>query len=276
MLKKIKLTSLALMAAGLLCASVFAAPSKPTTLKADVIVYDSATGISTAEGNVVIIQEDGEAHGERGEYNLNTKVGWLEGNVTGTKGDASLAAHKVWVKDQNHITAEGSARVTKAGDSVYAPRIDYWSDREYAKTSGGWAKLEQADGSSMTADYMEYDMKKGEGFAEKNVKLDSPARNMTGAGDHATYTADRPDKQGEFVLTGNAWVIQDGNKIIGNRLVVKSDQSTSEANGNVRLDIQPKDTEPEQVTEEPEVVEEEEESVLWKSRRTSNKQSTDE
>lgn len=247
MLKKIKTLGLLFAGTAIICATAFAA-QVPTTLKADVIVYDSSTGVSTAEGNVVITQQDGEARGERAEYNLNTKVGWIEGNVTATKSDARLSAQKVWVRDQNYITAEGSATVSKAGDSVYAPRIDYWSDREFAKTSGGWAKLTQADGSVMTADYMEYDMKKGEGLAERNVTLDAPSRNITGAGDKATYIADRPDKPGEFILTGNAWIMQDGNKIVGDTLIVRSDKTSNEAKGNVRMDIQPKDKPAEEPT----------------------------
>ena len=244
MLSRMKIIGFLLTGLALLCTGAWAAQI-PTTLKADTIIYDSETGISTAEGNVVIIQQDGEARGERAEYNLNSKVGWLEGNVVATKGEAKLAAQKIWVREQNHITAEGGASVSKAGDSVYAPRIDYWSNREFAKTSGGWAKLSQADGSVMTANHMEYDMKKGEGFAEGDVKLDASARNITGAGDRITYTAERLGKTGEFILTGNAWLMQNGNKIVGDTLIVKSDKTANEAKGNVRLDIQPKEQQPE-------------------------------
>lgn len=267
MVKKIKTIGFLTLMGIFLCVTVFAAQSEPVTLKADVIVYDSATGITTAEGNVVIIRQDGEARSQRAEYNLNTRVGWLEGNVVATQGETKLVADKVWIRDENHITAEGSAHVSKAGDSIFAPRIDYWSDRSFAKTAGGWAKLAQADGSVMTANYIEYDMKIGEGVAVGNVELDVPSKNVTGAGDRATYTADKPGVPGEFVLTGNAWVLQDGNKIMGNKLVVKSDKSTSEARGDVRLDIQPKDNTAEKKAVEVEAETElPEESVLRKNR----------
>ena len=243
MIKSKKSLGVLIVMTMLVCTAAFA-QNQPVTLKADNIFYDSATGISKAEGNVVILQDGGEAKSERAEYNMNTKVGWLEGSVVAVKGDMSLSAQKVWIRNQNYIIAEGQAHITKAGDSISAPRIDYWSDREFAQTSGGWGQLNQADGSVMTANYIQYDMKKGEGLAESNVKLRSPSRNMTGAGDKATYTAGTKEKPGEFVLTGNAWIIQDGNKVMGNRLVVKSDSSESSASGNARLDIIPEDKKP--------------------------------
>lgn len=236
MVKSRKIMGLLVVLAMLLCTAAFA-QNQPVTLKADNITYDSETGISKAEGNVTILQDGGEAKSERAEYNMNTKVGWLEGNVVAVKDDLSLNAQKVWIRDQNYIIAEGQAHVTKAGDSITAPRIDYWTDKKFAKTSGGWGQLSQADGSVLTADYLQYDMAKGEGLAENNVKLRSPSRNMTGGGDKATYTAGTKEKPGEFVLTGNAWLVQDGNKVMGNRLVVKSDNSESSASGNARLDI---------------------------------------
>ena len=229
-----------LFAAVFFSAQVFAQGNKPTTLQADVIVYDSTTGISTAEGNVVISQEDGVAKAASAEYNMNTKTGVLMGGVTANKGEATLSASTVHIYDQNYVVADGSAYISKAGDSVSAPRIDYWSDKEFAKTSGGWGKLSQKDGSVLTANYIEYDMKKGLALAQNNVEINSPPRNLTGAGDKATYTVGTKEKPGEIILSGNAWVIQDGNKIIGNSLIIKSDSSSSEAKGNVRMDITPK------------------------------------
>ncbi len=236
------------LAVSMFCVQGWAAPAKPVTLKADVISYDSTTGISTAEGNVVIIQEDGEAKGESAEYNLKTRVGWIAGAVTATKGDASLAADRVWVQGENHITADGSAMVGKAGNRLFASQIDYWSDRQFAETSGGWARLTQEDGSVLTAEYINYDMKSGVAIAERNVNISSPPRNMTGAGDRAVYTAGTKEKPGDVVLSGNAWAIQDGNKIVGNTLIIKNDSSVSEAKGNVKMDIMPKDKPP--VTDE--------------------------
>jgi len=241
MSKKIKLFTILVVLTSLLCAAQsFAQSGKPVTLKADTIVYDSTTGVSTAEGNVVIIQEDGQATASRAEYNMNTQVGWLEGGVVATKGDATLTANRVWIRNSNHITAEGSATFSKAGDSISATALDYWSDRQFAQTSGGWARLNQKDGSVLTAQYIEYDMQKGLAIAERNVEINSPARNLTGAGDKATYTVGTNGQPGEIVLSGNAWLIQDGNKIVGNSLIVKSDSSSSAAKGNVRMDIPPK------------------------------------
>lgn len=249
MSKKIRLFTVMVILASLLCtAQSFAQSGKPVTLKADTIVYDSTTGISTAEGNVVIIQEDGQATASRAEYNINTQVGWLEGGVVATKGDATLTASTVWIRDRNHLTAEGSANFSKAGDSISSPRIDYFSDSQIAKTSGGWARLTQQDGSVLTANYIEYDMKNGSAVAQQNVEISSPARNLTGAADKATYTEGSSGQPGEIVLTGNAWIIQDGNKIVGNSLIIKSDSSSSSAQGNVRMDIQPK-SKKEQATE---------------------------
>lgn len=252
MSKKIKLFTVLVVLASLLCAAQsFAQSGKPVTLKADTIVYDSTTGISTAEGNVVIIQEDGQATAQRAEYNMNTQVGWLEGGVVATKGEVTLTANRVWLRDRNHVTAEGSATFSKAGDSISSSVLDYWSDREFAQASGGGARLTQKDGSVLTAQNIEYDMKNGLAVAQNNVEINSPPRNLTGAGDKATYTAGSNGKPGEFVLSGNAWIIQDGNKIVGNSLIIKSDSSSSAAKGNVRMDIQPRSNqEKEQVVTE--------------------------
>jgi lipopolysaccharide export system protein LptA len=220
------------------------AAEEPVTLQADTITYDTATGISTAEGHVVITQADGEARAERGSYNLKTKEGLLTGTVTARRGEATFAADSLRIEENNHFIAEGNASVAQKGDSLTAPVIEYWSDRSFAKTSGGWGELKQADGSILVADYIEYDIKAGMGLAEGNVQINSPARNITGAGEKATYSAGSKETPGEVILSGNAWMIQDGNKIMGDQLVVKSDRSTGEAKGNVKMVITPKQNAP--------------------------------
>ncbi len=229
--------------ASLFCVEV-SAQQQPVAIKADVIEYDSSTGISTANGNVVITQEDGEARGASAQYNVKTDQGWLAGGVTAQKGTTTLSADKLWILSRNHVAAEGSAHVNKAGDSLSAYRLDYWADREFVETSGGWAKLVQSDGSVLTAVYMNYDMKKGVAVAERNVEISSPPRKLTAAGDKAVYTSGTKEKPGDIVLTGNAWAIQDGNRIAGNVLTIKSDSSQSEAKGNVKMVIVPKDEPP--------------------------------
>ncbi len=238
-----KITLIAFLICLLTIPTISAQPQKPVTIKADTITYDTTTGISTATGNVVINQDGGQATANYAEYNTTMQSGFLSGNVVIIKDDAKIYASEVYLRTKDHMTAVGNAKVIKAGDSITAPQIDYWTQTEFAKTSGGWAMLAQADGSTLSADYIEYNVKTGQGLGEKNVKINAPARNLTGAGDKATYIADNSDKKGEFILTGNAWVIQDGNKIIGNELIVKSDSSTSQAKGNVRVDLQTKTVE---------------------------------
>ena len=218
----------------------FAAKQQPpVTLKADVITYDTATGLTIAEGNVIITQEDGEALAARAEYDLNGRVGLLEGDVRVVKGDAHLTAERLTVRVNGRYTAEGSATVNKAGSRVSAPRLDYWQNG-LTRTSGGRGRLLQADGDELTADHIEYDMNKRTGLAQGNVRISSPTRSLTGAGDEASYTAVAGD-DAEIILTGNAWLVQNGNKIMGNSLILKTGKNTGEAVGQARLDILPEE-----------------------------------
>jgi lipopolysaccharide export system protein LptA len=221
-----------------LSAKVFAAGAQPpVTIKADVITYDSATGVSTAEGNVVITREDGEAKAARAAYNLNTQEGRLEGGVTAVRGDAAFSADILFIRDEDRLSAEGSARVTLAGDSVAAPKVDYWMQRGFAKTSGGRGLLTRADGSLLRADSIEYDLKRGVGEAKGGVEISAPARGITGAGDKAVYTPGTDGEPGEITLSGNAWLIQDGNKIMGDVLIARIGRETFEGKGRARLDL---------------------------------------
>ncbi|MDR2006689.1 MAG: hypothetical protein LBP78_05535, partial [Acidaminococcales bacterium] len=224
---------------------VFAANARPpVTIKADVVTYDSVAGLSTAAGNVVITREDGEARAERAEYNLNAGEGFLEGGVTAVKGETVLTADRLFLRGEDHLTAEGSAQVARAEGSIFAPRVDYWAERGYAKTSGGRGTLVQADGSRLYADSIEYDLKKGVGTAEGNVEIDAPARGVSGAGDKAVYTAGANGSPGEITLSGNAWLVRDGNKIMGNLLIVNVAHDTFEGKGEVRLDLPVKQENP--------------------------------
>jgi lipopolysaccharide export system protein LptA len=225
---------------------VFAANARPPiTIKADVVTYDSVAGVSTAQGNVVITQEDGEARAARAEYNLNTREGFLEGGVIAAKGEASLSADRLFIRGEGRLTAEGSAWVARAGSSVSAPRVDYWSERGYAKTSGGRGTLVESAENRLSADSIEYDLKQGVGTAEGNVDI-ALKNGITGAGDKAVYTAGADGAQGEITLSGNAWLVQDGNKIIGDLLIVNVARETFEGKGQVRLDLPVKQKTPPQ------------------------------
>ena len=216
---------------------VFAANGQPpVTIKADVVTYDSVAGVSTAEGNVVITQEDGEVRAARAEYNLNTWEGFLEGSVTAVKGEDSLSADRLFIRGTDRLTAEGSARVARAGASISAPRVDYWAGRGYAKTSGGRGTLVESDGNRLSADSIEYDLKAGVGTAQGKVDI-AMSDGITGAGDKAVYTAGANGAPGEITLSGNAWLVKDGNKIMGDLLIVNVAKDTFDGKGQVRLDL---------------------------------------
>ena len=100
--------------------------------------------------------------------------------------------------------------------------------------------LNKDDGSTLTANYISYDMLKGEAVALENVQINAPARDLEGAGDKAVYLEDKTQANNSSItLSGNAWAIQNGNKIVGNRLVFKTGKSQGEASGKVVITIPP-------------------------------------
>ena len=208
------------------------AAGEPTSIKANVIEYNTKTGVTTASGNVVITQEDGQAQASAAEYNTKTKAGRLTGGVVATKGDARITSATLVMHDDKHMTAIGNATIKKQDKTLRSEQVEYYQDREFMETAGSWGELVMDDGSTLTAGYINYDLRQGLAIAKDNVKIVSDARSLTAAADIVTYDTAR---DGVIELVGNATATQNGNTISGNNLRITNDDQTAQATGNVKM-----------------------------------------
>lgn len=218
---------------------------KPVSLDADQIEYNSTTGKAVATGNVYITREDGFAKANKAEYNVKSELGYLFGNVHVKRLDTEIVCQILSLNPERHFIAEGgNVLITKANQSLNAARVEYFELKEYMETFGNWAILRDTDGSIMKSKKIIYDLAKGEAYANEDVRIDSPVRKLVAEGDNATYIEAKEDVDASFILTGNAWAIQDGNKITGNKLTFRTDKQDGEAEGKVVFVMPPRPEEP--------------------------------
>ncbi|MCR5559319.1 LptA/OstA family protein [Schwartzia sp. (in: firmicutes)] len=223
-MKSIQKKSLAAAAAVLMLgisglASVGAEPSNaPSELNGDVVEYNARTGLMTADGHVVLKHNDGVARGSHAEYNTKTQDGLLTGGVVADQGNTHLTCDTVRFVSGTQFVAEGNVHGTQEDKSYEGPRAEYSSDTEYLRLPAG-GTITTADGS-FTADYMEGWMKDNHARGVGNAYVTSPKRNFEGGGDEAEYFG---AESGKVVLTGNAWAIQDNNRLKSQRLTVYLD-----------------------------------------------------
>ena len=220
------------------CQAVLAAPSGDAKYSVDAseIEYDLASGDGTATGKTTIQYDGGVAVADGGAtFNSKERTGHLYGGVTATKEDNHLRSRELFLYTADFISAAGDAILTKGDKTLQAPRVDYHSDKKFAETLGGTARLSAKDGSWFSAGKIVYDMKTGVANATGGVSMENTARKMTGSGDRAVYDA---HETGYIELIGNARVTQDGNTVTGNKLRitnVSGKDTSTHAQGNVRI-----------------------------------------
>lgn len=202
------------------------AADAPTSIKADVIEYNTKTGITTAKGNVVISQRDGQATAAAAEYNTRTKPANSRAVSLRLKTMPELPAIRLFLHDENHTTAIGNAAMKKQDKTLRAAQVEYYKDRNFMETVGSWGELamdEAAFSQQATSTMMAV-------LATQPLRITyrivSNARNLTAAANKATYDT---NNQGTIELTGNATATQNGNTISGNRLRIINENNTSEA-----------------------------------------------
>ena len=117
------------------------------------------------------------------------------------------------------------------------PKIDYYTDKEYAIVPGG-ARLTTTDGV-ITANQIEAFMKEERAVAEGNVHIVSDTRKLDAVSDHAVYYGKKGD--GKAILTGNARAVQDGNVLTGNVLTIYMDEKAMDSQGRSKLVVTPKE-----------------------------------
>ena len=234
MVRKKDLLMLAAAAAfslGLATAALAAEPSN-FSVAADELEYDIQSGEGEARGNVVLTDSLGKATGDYARFNSKKKNGLLRGNVVADREDAHIRCEEFIAHNENDMTAQGGAVLTKDGKSLHADRVDYFKERGYAETVGSWAKLtDDADGSVLNASKIDYDMNSGLAHAYDGVTFESPSRKMSGSADNAVYDS---KAGGTVELIGNAHAVQDGNSIKGNKLRL-TNSSVASADGGVKI-----------------------------------------
>ena len=213
-----------------------AAQNSPVELSADTIEYDSAKDIIIANGNVNMTQQNGVVTGSHAEYNSKSKEAYVTGGVRAVKDDATLLAAEVRSYNNTHMVATGDPVLTKGESTLTGPKIDYYSDKQYAIVTG-WAQLTQPD-SVMTANQIESFFDEKRVVAQDNVHIVSSVRQLDATADQAVYYGSTGE-QGKTVLTGNARAVQEGNVLTGNVMTLYLDKKNIDVQGRSKLVIIP-------------------------------------
>ena len=221
--------------------SILAAPDaapRPAEMSADVIEYNTKTNIVTARGGIRLTQDSAVLTGDAGDYNTKTNEAHVMGKVKIIKEDSTLTADQVRSFDMKRFLAEGNAYLVKKDSTAKGPRMEYFSDRQYAIIQGG-ATLTNKDGI-LTADKTEAFFKDDFATADGNVRIISDVRKLDAVSDHAIYYGIN-GKNGKAELKGNVRAVQDGNVLTGNHVTIYMDDSAMDADGRSKLVITPKE-----------------------------------
>ena len=200
-------------------------------ITADVLTYDGNTKVVTAKGDVVIHANQGATiTGSNGEYHFEDRSAFLEGGV--------IYADKMYLYQDKTARGIGSVnfhdglekRTLKGDDVMYNP------DTGFGKIEGN-GYLESPDGI-LQAPHIEGNMKQVKVVATGGVNLSSSLHNAVGYGDQAVYTRTGANgTDGKLVLTGNAWVTQNGNSFNGPELVLRDEDKVVETTGRSTIVI---------------------------------------
>lgn len=208
-------------------------------ITADVLTCDGNTKVVTAKGDVVIHANQGATiTGSNGEYHFEDRSAFLEGGVNYVKDQTTLYADKMYLYQDKTARGIGSVnfhdglekRTLKGDDVMYNP------DTGFGKIEGN-GYLESPDGI-LQAPHIEGNMKQVKVVATGGVNLSSSLHNAVGYGDQAVYTRTGANgTDGKLVLTGNAWVTQNGNSFNGPELVLRDEDKVVETTGRSTIVI---------------------------------------
>ncbi|SMC38780.1 LptA/OstA family protein [Sporomusa malonica] len=201
----------------------------PVEIVADSIDYDSASGIMLASGTVRITQGQAVMTGAKARYNTKSQEGHLTGGVTAVKEDTTLSAAEVKTyKNNTQLIAIGDAILTKGDKRLTGPRIEYFSDTQYALVPEN-GRIEMPDGT-MTADKIEAFIAENSATGTGSVHIVSSVRKLDATANTATYYGE-PKGQSKVILNGNAHAVQDGNILTGETLTLRLDEKAMDAQG---------------------------------------------
>lgn len=211
--------------------SIYAAQKNaPVEMTADTIEYDSTKGIMIAEGGVKLTQGSAIITGAQAEYNTKTQEAYITGGIKAVDGDTMLTAAEVRSYNNTHLIAAGDALLVKGDSRLAGPKIEYFSDREYALVNG-WAKL-TTPGGIMTADQVEAFTGEDRAVGKGNVHIVSDTHKLNATAEQAVYYGAKASQNAnKVILSGNARAVQDGNTLTGNMLTIYLDGKAMEASG---------------------------------------------
>lgn len=208
-------------------------------ITADVLTYDGNTKVVTAKGDVVIHANQGATiTASQGEYHFEDRSAYLEGGVHYVKEATTLDAAKMYLYQDKTARGIGSVnfhdgaenRTLKGDDVMYNP------DTGFGKIEGN-GYLSSPDGT-LEAPHIEGNMKQVKVVATGGVNLSSSLHNAVGYGDEAVYTrTGRDGSDGKLVLSGNAWVNQNGNSFTGPELLLRDADKVVETTGRSTIVI---------------------------------------
>lgn len=208
-------------------------------ITADVLTYDGNTKVVTAKEDVVIHANQGATiTASQGEYHFEDRSAYLEGGVHYVKEATTLDAAKMYLYQDKTARGIGSVnfhdgaenRTLKGDDVMYNP------DTGFGKIEGN-GYLSSPDGT-LEAPHIEGNMKQVKVVATGGVNLSSSLHNAVGYGDEAVYTrTGRDGSDGKLVLSGNAWVNQNGNSFTGPELVLRDADKVVETTGRSTIVI---------------------------------------
>ena len=208
-------------------------------ITADVLTYDGNTKVVNAKGDVVIHANQGATiTASQGEYHFEDRSAYLEGGVHYVKEATTLDAAKMYLYQDKTARGIGSVyfhdgaenRTLKGDDVMYNP------DTGFGKIEGN-GYLSSPDGT-LEAPHIEGNLKQVKVVATGGVNLSSSLHNAVGYGDEAVYTrTGQNGTDGKLVLSGNAWVNQNGNSFTGPELVLRDADKVVETTGRSTIVI---------------------------------------
>ncbi|MCX7780724.1 MAG: organic solvent tolerance protein OstA [Negativicutes bacterium] len=204
--------------------------NSPVELTADTIEYDSVQGIMVAQGGIRLTQDTAIITGAKAEYNTKTKEAYVAGGVKAVDRDATLTAAEIRAYGNSHLIASGDAELVKGDSRLTGPKVEYFTDREYAQVAGP-ARLATPD-SVMTAGMLEAFIREDRAVGKGNVHIVSDKHKLDATADQATYYgAKAQESPNKVILSGNARAVQDGNTLTGNTLTIYLDDKAMQADG---------------------------------------------
>ena len=213
---KMKKILLALAVSAVLPMQGISAAGEPAELNADTVEYDMSTGLASADGGVTMVRGSSRVTGQRASYNTKTQEGTVEGNVVATTDDTRITCAKVVTDGQNHMLATGGVYGTQGDKSFSGEQVDYYPNQNKYVLIASGGTISSADGT-FTANRLEGWLDDAHYVGSGNAHLVSPPKDMEAGGDRMDYYG---KDQGRVVVTGNAWAVQDNNRMKSNRLTI--------------------------------------------------------